>query len=144
MKLTIKNDIPIDRVARRVVFQNSDTYNPTVNSNTHIYCTKQPEIRNLNSLPFYVKNDPNFKDYTGFKFGRFKVIGMFFYHKFDKWVVKCCCGFYEVRSTTTLKKIKEITVVNGCCQSCQDLLRLKDKEEIKKIGVYEYHKKKLD
>lgn len=54
-------------------------------------------------------HDPNFKDLTGIEIGRLKVIG--YYGKGGsgktsraRWIVRCKCGAYELRTSTAIKK----------------------------------------
>ncbi len=114
------NTIPRDIVAKRVVYDDGDHYNPKVKSDKHLYCTSQPPLVCLSRLPNMVKNDPNFKDLTGIKKGYFTVIGLFECNDFNKWVLRCCCGNYEVRTTKTINKIRDKADQNRC-QSCVDL-----------------------
>ena len=48
----------------------------------------------------------NIKDYTGKKYGRFTVIGLFQRKKkrLSLWVVKCSCGTYTLRRAVTIQK----------------------------------------
>lgn len=135
------NTIPRDIVAKRVVFNDGDHYDPKIKSNSHLYCTSQPPIRQIEDLPYKVKNDPSFKDLTGIKKGNFTVIGLFNCHVFDKWVLRCCCGNYEIRTAKTFKKIED-RVDQNRCQSCVDLERLRNKDYFKKVGMYPWQERK--
>ena len=129
------NTIPRDPVAKRVVFDKGDHYDPNVKANSYCFSTSPLPVRNTKSLPSKVINDPNFKDYTGFKFGNFTVLGLFELHKFDKWVVQCCCGYYEIRRTSTLRK-NPSAIDQTRCQSCLDLERLRNRDFFKENGYY--------
>lgn len=136
-----KNNIPQDIVAKRVVFDDGDHYNPKVKSNTHCYSTAMPSIRPMESLPYKVKRDPNFKDLTGIKKGYFTIVGLFDCQTFDKWVLRCSCGNYEIRTAKTINKIED-RVDQNCCQSCVDLERLRHKDYWQKHGIYPWQQRK--
>lgn len=76
------------------------------------------------------KQNPHFVDCTGVKFGRFTVIGLAAEHP-QRWVVKCACGFYSLRSTKAVRNPKNTT---DCCKECQHLLYLKRTEIFRRTG----------
>jgi hypothetical protein len=139
----ILHQIPRDIVAKRVVFDEGDHYDPKVKSNTYLYSTEPLPIKKLTDLPSHVRFDPNFKDYTGFKFGYFTVVGLFALDKFDKWVLRCACGCYEIRRTSVLKKNPQAVDQNRC-QSCIDLERLRNKDFFNSNGYYPWQKPKTE
>lgn len=47
-------------------------------------------------------NSPNWQDFTGFKKGKFTVVGLAA-NRNGQWVVKCQCGTYETRVTKALR-----------------------------------------
>lgn len=130
-----KHTIPRDIVAKRVVYDEGDHYTPTVKSNAHCYSTTPLKVRKNETIPSKVKSDPNFKDFTGYKVGNFTVQGLFYYHAYDKWVLRCCCGNYEIRTTKTLKKISD-RIDQNRCQSCVDLERIRHRDYFKEHGKY--------
>lgn len=132
---------PTDIVAKRVVFDDGDRYDPCVKDRTTLYSTVPLPIRSMDKVPIKVRSDPNFKDYTGFKFGNFTVKGLFALHKFDKWVVQCCCGSYEIRRTTVLNK-SPTAIDQTRCISCMDLERLRARDYFKKHGEYPWQTRK--
>ena len=129
------NTISSNIVAKRVVYDKGDHYKPEINCNTYLFSTDPIPTRNMDNLPYYVRNDPNFIDYRDFKYGNFKVIGLFSLDKFDKWVLKCNCGSYEIRRSSVLKRGNP-DFEQGRCQSCLDLERLKSKDFLIKNGFY--------
>lgn len=135
------NTIPNNIVAKRVVYDSGDHYNPKVKSNKHLFCTECPSLRKITSLPNKIKSDPSFKDLTGLKKGYFTIIGILDCHDYNKWVLKCVCGNYEVRTTTTFNKIKD-QVDQNRCQSCVDLERIRNKDYWKKNGIYPWQVRK--
>ncbi len=94
-----------------------------------------PVIKNLKHL---LKN-PEFKDYTGIKHGTFIVIGYCKFNKKHRWLVKCQCGKYEVR---TIKALKNHIKNNNCfdqdtCSGCEDLKKIRIMSTAKSCG-YKY------
>ena len=59
------NTIPRDIVAKRVVYDGGDHYDPKIKSNKHLFSTSPLPIRDIHNIPYHVKNDPNFKDLSG-------------------------------------------------------------------------------
>ena len=86
------------------------------------------------SLPTKKFPGPIKDDLTGYKFGRFVVIGYLGKRK-DKtkalWLVRCNCGHYEIRKTKVIKSKKNI---DACCDYCNYL------EYIKSNGYKENNK----
>lgn len=123
--LTLLNDVPIDRVARRVTLPGVH-FHVEIPKNHKIYDVCPP----LREIDGKMKYDPNFTDYTGFKFGRLHVVGPSQDHPksyrivatqtheddFEinrekrsegsscRWVVRCLCGNFELRSSKFIKK----------------------------------------
>lgn len=126
---------PADRVAKNVMYNDGDYYEACVKSNTHLFSTLPLPIRKPEGYPFKLRNDPSFKDYTGFRFGSFVVIGMFALDKFDKWVCRCACGNYEVRRTSILNK-NPTSIPQTRCQECMDTQRIKNKDYFMENGHY--------
>ncbi len=114
------NQIPIDRVAVRVVFKNGLDYEPTIRSNT------TPILGELKFYPVPY----NLTDYTGIVYGfGLEVLGYigFTYHKNKrtnkcehKWAVKCKCGRIERRNHRTIsKQIRGAKLTDDRCESCK-------------------------
>lgn len=135
------NTIPRDITAKKVVFDAGEHYDPQIKSNTHCYSTSQPPLRNLDRLPPFVLQDPNYVNLVGHKIGYFTVIGMLLCPKFDKWVLRCLCGNYEVRTAKTIKKITD-KVDQNRCQSCLDLERLRNRDYFQIHGQYPWQNRK--
>lgn len=135
------NTIPVNDTAKNVVYNKGDHYTPKIQNNNVLFSRTPLPILKIYELPKKVLTDPNFKDYTGFKFGNFTVIGIFALHKFDKWVVRCICGFYEIRRTSILKQ-NPTEIDRTRCSECMDLERLRHKDFFTKNGYYPWQKRK--
>ncbi|CAB4166828.1 hypothetical protein UFOVP844_60 [uncultured Caudovirales phage] len=133
--------IPSNDSALKVVYATGTHYNPKVKSNAHGYSTAQPPLRPPEKWPRKVTIDPLFEDLTGFKVGYFTCIGMLMCNDFNKWVVRCSCGNYEIRKTKTLKRIED-KVDQNRCQSCLDLEQLRHKDYWQIHGRYPWQKPK--
>lgn len=132
--------IPRNITARRVVFDHGEIYNPKIKNTTVLFSTSQLPIRKIDTIPNHVKKDPSFIDYTGSEYGRFIVLGLLDCKDFNKWVLKCCCGNYEIRRATVLNKPPG-KMENTRCQECLDLERLRYKDHKQKYGIYPWQKK---
>lgn len=133
--------IPRDTTAAAVVFYKGVHYDPEIKGKTYQTQDTPHLLRSISSLPDKVKKDPNFKDYTGFKYGNFVVVGLLKDKKFDKWVLRCNCGLYEIRRTSRLREEPK-RLCQQICQSCLDLARLQNREFYQKNGFYPWDYKK--
>ena len=133
--------IPRDTTALKVVYYKGVEYEPEIKGITYRTQDVPHRMRNIKSLPDKVLKDPNFKDYTGHKYGNFTVVGMLHDVKFDKWVLRCSCGMYEIRRTSRINKPPE-RFSQEVCQSCLDLARLQHKDFYKKNQCYPWEWKK--
>lgn len=81
----------------------------------------------------FVSNGPNSIDLTGWTRGRFTVIGAYAESSADKvrWVVRCSCGNYAVRTT---KSVKNENNTDDCCEECRELKYLRRKDEYRRHG----------
>ena len=89
------------------------------------------KIANIDSdLPIPIKKVPKeAENIIGHKQGRLTVIG--FSKDFNgRWVVKCLCGRYTVRSKKALMNPANI---NDCCEHCRHFNFLKKEQTRKKI-----------
>ena len=146
---TLLNDIPIDKTALKVILPSKFKFELPKGQKIYDVCPEIDKIRH------YMYSDPNFTDYTGFKYGRFEVLGMLknrpkkFILRISvkdenvkaikkercntclcRWVVRCSCGLYEVRKAKALKKADRF---DRCCL-CQNKLRLWKKDFIARHG----------
>lgn len=71
------------------------------------------------------------EDLTGTEFGWFKVIGLHAERR-GRWIVRCSCGDYEVR---TPKAIKNPMNSNDKCRECRNIEFLKDLDYSLRHGV---------
>lgn len=104
---------PINITAARVMWKGED-YNVNLNDRTKLCQEECPPLRMLSKEH---KKNPETIDFTGFKKGSITVIGVYAGNKKIKineqykfintgkhrWVVKCICGKYELRSSKSLK-----------------------------------------
>lgn len=102
----------------------------------------EPDCKKIDSrdseLPLAIipKNElpiaPSFVDLTGVKFGRMTVIG----RSRDvngKWVVKCQCGTYSIRTSKAIKNTKNS---HDRCDECAYKVKMKERQYFKKYGSY--------
>lgn len=75
-------------------------------------------------------NNPQFKDLTGVRFGRFLVLGIS--RDFGgNWVVRCDCGKYTTRRS---KAILNPNNVQDRCEECRELAHLKRHQHWREYG----------
>ena len=67
---------------------------------------------------------------TGFKFGRFTVVGMAL-NTPHRWVVRCICGIYTMRK---LKSIRNPNNNQDRCERCRQLAYLK-RSDLRRQGI---------
>ena len=72
----------------------------------------------------------NMEDLRGEKFGRFTVLGAAAHHK-GRWVVRCACGMYTLRTT---KAVKNPANTVDCCEQCRHLRYLKNSDFFRRTG----------
>lgn len=119
--------IPINSTAKKVVGKGVH-YEPEIKEHEYHSDVPSLKLRNTDDL----KKVKTFKDYTGLVFGRLKVIGLCDSNDFKKtnvtrWLVRCSCGQYEVRTTAFCKKRLTNPAQDDWCRRCNDLERLKTK-----------------
>ena len=115
-KISLYPSAPIDRVAARVTGV-SDRYIPDVN----ILTADQATPIRVRQLPW------NFRpadDLTGTRRGRLTVIGLSADFN-SRWVVRCDCGVYTLR---TPKAVKNESNETDRCGECRHLSYLKRKD----------------
>ena len=76
---------------------------------------------------------PGIDEYNmqGRRFGRFEVVGYYGKTKSQRagrWIVRCACGMYEIR---TAKSIKNPRNNNDACEDCRHWMFLKQQEVIR-------------
>ena len=134
------NTIPVNSTAAKVVYGKGVHYDPGItekHSSNAMHQDVPHRIRQLRTIPKAVLLCPDFIDFSGRKFGMLTVIGLLHCETFNKWVVRCSCGCYEVRKTYSLKKVSA-ALGNDRCLECADLRRLKDKEHFQQHGYYSW------
>jgi hypothetical protein len=70
-----------------------------------------------------------FIDLTGRRFGRLTVVGISA-EVVARWVVRCVCGSYGLRTARAIKKADE----DACCHQCHLLALAKRKDLIRRTG----------
>lgn len=110
-----KNPDPINKTAALVVFGNKDF--EETNKDIIIGYFNKGAIYSNSILPIVnCKRNDCYKNYIGKRIGNIVVCGIFdrryYIHKCNhvstgqKWVVKCECGIYEIRTTKFIKNSK--------------------------------------
>lgn len=108
---------PIDRLASRVT-QKGISYVPNKKISQKHFTERPPIAAVPKDLP----------DLTGAVFGQFKVIGLFDVHRKpngerkSKWLVRCSCGDFEIR---TRRAIKNKNNADDCCDICRHKIYIK-------------------
>lgn len=132
-----QNCIPVNSVAKRVV-QKGIHYDPNF-KNLENHYDAPPKKRK-------VVKDPNCKNFIGHKHGTFTVVGLSEKSNQKKkisagarWIVKCVCGKYELRSTKALKNHINNPGKYGLdmCRACMDLRKIKIMAQASALG-YKY------
>ena len=124
--------VPVNAITARVVGRGID------------YVPEKPTDIGESDLPIkttvvnpVLSCNPDFKDLTGAKFGRFTVVGILDTEASDskkvKWVCKCFCGRHATRSSRAVRNPKNS---GDMCSFCQDLERLKKNDFKKRTGLY--------
>ena len=116
---------PVNRVAGRVV-----------STGTHYAPQLKSKILHWDQFPgtaVYVGDHAN--NMTGAKCGRLTVVGFwgFSWGKNSKglWLVRCCCGRYEVRRT---RAIRNAANRDDCCCVCKHRKHLQRNDEFRRLG----------
>lgn len=117
---------PINRVAARVVFGKNDNYIPAKKINAPDQDFPHPMYKNLSEF----LKDPNWRDLTGIRFGRFTTIGKSIEFN-GRWVVRCDCGVYSIRRG---KSILNPENSQDRCDLCRHLVFLKREEHYRYTG----------
>jgi len=119
MKESIYTSTPVDKTASIVTSRTDHALASGYNGPAWRSRDKPPYIR-------YIGHPKH--DHEGERYGKLVVIGLFIkqhkpsssgWKKKSSWVVRCDCGYYEVRKIKTLKKGK---VENNCCLDCAKMV----------------------
>lgn len=113
---------PIDSTAKRVVSKVGHQQVSFIPAD-HIY--------SMVPLPTRQFNGPKKDDLTGYKSGRYTVVGcaLFMPKNFarstnnTRWVVKCTCGRYAMLTTKAVKKNSPETMCNECQKTVRNRSR---------------------
>jgi len=73
-----------------------------------------------------VFKNPNFEDLTGKNHGYFQVMGLVEYKSKIRWLVRCSCGNYEIRSSKSIKNHDQYDYPEkDMCLSCDDIRKIR-------------------
>jgi hypothetical protein len=99
---------PIDAVAARVVAKGEQF---EYQANATSLDSDLPLA--IKSVPDAARANPSFRNHTGDRFGRFTVMGLSAVKK-GRWVCRCVCGRYSMRSSSAIVSSAE----DACCDQC--------------------------
>lgn len=118
---------PLNREAG-LVFAKGEVFEPLgKKQTTQDSVTPLPMAKSLK--PYLI--NPQFKDLTGVKFGRFTVMGKS--TEYRGWVVRCQCGMWSVRNHKAITKPNN---TKDRCNECNYKLKLKAKHHFERFGTY--------
>lgn len=117
--------VPVDRVAVRVTGGGVHFY-----PNKKIQTADSPVPIAIREINRSERANPEFVDLTGSRIGRFTVIGAAKY-VLGRWVVRCDCGTYSLRSS---RAIKNAANSQDRCEQCRHLAALKREEYYRRTG----------
>lgn len=112
-----ENNTPVNKTAALVMSKGTH----------YLYENKGVNVENENYIEFSEPDHqklscPEFYDFTGFKKGRLLVLGL--YNKPKRWVCKCSCGTYTVRTVSALRNERND---DDCCTVCRNTKYLQNK-----------------
>ena len=120
-------DIPVDRLAARVVSKGSRYESKKVIDQLHWEI--RPKLRCRREQEPYL---------VGKKFGQFTVVGIYYKTDRTRWVCRCTCGHFEVRKK---KAILNPRNKSDRCELCRELEHLIEKDYFNRHGRWrEEHK----
>jgi hypothetical protein len=112
---------PVDGTAARVVAQGPKGYD----SGKKILQALSPTPFATIPLP---ANAPSLVDLTGWRRGKLTVIG---FHGKKRWVCRCVCGYYTLRSARALKNEHNI---QDMCDRCRQVTYLRYRSYFEQTG----------
>ena len=117
MSVKIENREPINKLARVVVTFKGDSFTTNKKAPCPHWEEKPPTV--------IIKS--GWRNKIGYSVGRMKVVGLynFFIQNQEgrgprthrSWLVRCCCGRYEVRKDKTVNNPQ----LDDCCYVCKDV-----------------------
>lgn len=123
--MRVGNDIPVNSTAARVLAKGIG----------HDY--KPMESATDSDLPLATMKFPGFpgqpalKDLTGTRFGRLTVLG-WSAEKNSRWVCRCVCGMYTLRTSRAIKKAAK----DSTCARCYLMALAKKNEFYRRTGQH--------
>ncbi|WP_247842251.1 hypothetical protein [Pseudomonas sp. MWU12-3103b] len=118
------NDRPVNSVAARVVSR-GESFDYHVDEK-HADSELPLSIRQPTDLELCL---PGFLNLVGVKFGRLIVLGISAETK-ARWVCKCVCGYYVLRTAKAIKAGAK----GSCCNRCKLLANAKSAEYFRRTG----------
>lgn len=124
---------PINITAMRVMLKGCE-FNKISNDLLKLCQSTCPPLR---MIPHHQNINPQSINFTGFKKGKIKVIGLFAGYEYknitegyvnyiknnrNKWVIRCLCGMYELRSQKSLSRIDNMDVLVWLCSDYKTLI----------------------
>lgn len=115
---------PVNTAAARAANMRGETYEKKL-PDTERHWKSPPKC-----VSWPKEADPS-HNLIGRRFGKLTVIGYYSVGKKARWLVRCICGDYEVRSSRAVKNPEN----NGdCCKICQHTIHLRTKDLYLKVG----------
>ena len=118
---------PANKTAALVMSKGCE-YNPDIKESSEIESKNPIETRPLTDSE---KDNPVFHDLTGLRKGRLTVVGICATGKGGRWVVRCDCSMYAIRTRKSLQK-KNNNVDR--CKECRNLANIKKRDYYKRTG----------
>ncbi|MBQ4855655.1 hypothetical protein IMW82_13335 [Rhodanobacter sp. B2A1Ga4] len=113
---------PVNRVTKEVV-GSGEHYEHVPKGESNVDQKVAYSTRSLAEIPLSIRN------LLGYKFGRLTVIGLALVP--NRWVVRCSCGVYSLRTTKAIRNTKNNI---DCCLSCMHQLYLRRREHHARTG----------
>lgn len=95
----ILTSVPVNKTAAQVTAK-GEHYEPKINYRDTLHSDVPLPIMDP---PKVLRNNGSFVDLTGHKSGRLIVLGLWAGGTGSRWVVRCACGDYEVRTAKALR-----------------------------------------
>jgi hypothetical protein len=134
--LYYEGGIPLNRTAMLVTLPDADPYTPDKKL-AMPHWQVPPEMVDLDAIKYWGPGNDKPKNWAGTKIGRLTVVGYWGAGKRykgsgmkhgterHKWVVRCACGIYTIRTAKTIKKAVERGQAWDMCEFCKHQERLK-------------------
>lgn len=117
------NTTPINKTAALVVGR-GEHFEPYVDNSTRVHSDVPLRLKHANKAAL---ENPSYQDLTGLRKGRVTVMGL----SADvpkRWVVRCACGSYELRTARKLKREND----EDMCAFCNEVESIKHRYSLEK------------